>query len=736
METSRQVVEKNLSEIAFATVSEKVPELMDYYIGFDLVEKNDAGTRAAGLMGFKVGKQLIYIPVLFLNGKVKGTEVLYLKNSDIFVHNSTQMVNYVIGQSQQDMGSGRPDKALGSGDASEIAKTLGLFSEPPASVGQKTASFEDGYEDFDSVFDPARATDQKEMSLVEYVKKAGREEYQKIASILTEDGVWDNVVRFYDPKDLKIQFEQVKVASITTQPVKDKSVCIIKTDDALSDLSKTASLNDEEKEALMERGYIIKNAAEGKVKVFVEDNTNSKFNVVDESGVYKMVTASGKLKEVAVFIGTEGDNNERKLIVDPSNGDLLKYRGDVFYSSGNKLDAMDNSAKKDLLSAGSKLKDAKIGSMYIIFTETLKSFGPITIKNKYTSNGTTKIVIDNGYKSWPSIYADSSVYGVKIPARGGRYELSSPNNEDVPTTIIQTNHPTGALKVADGVIYVPSSAMCLEVNDPEVVSSDSETSYKKRDEERARIKAELAPGPFGVVLDALTRTGSDKLTLEKMDRDTKVSYQGKTASFSNRGDAVFHLCSKFGFSDKMAEHVVGKMYDGQRTLNVAFSKKAYPDVQDPNTQAGATRTGMPQEQQASQEQVMTQPGPGQIPGTDPSLGNWDKADPQDIALLERASNMEAREVFDPAMIGILVRTTRSQSIVQEYIPEFVDNLDRMIRLLLMFYWHNKEFSESYGSDQMAEFEDLLLSTIKNTSKTILFLKQKAVESSSGKTDIF
>jgi hypothetical protein len=59
----------------------------------------------------------------------------------------------------------------------------------------------------------------------------------------------------------------------------------------------------------------------------------------------------------------------------------------------------------------------------------------------------------------------------------------------------------------------------------------------------------------------------------------------------------------------------------------------------------------------------------------------------------------------------------------------------MCRLLLLFYWHNSEFAEEYGIDEMADFEDLLLSTIKSTSKVVLFLKQRAVESSTGQTDV-
>ena len=214
METSRQAVEKNLSEIAFASLAEKTPALMDYYLGFDLVEKNDQGTRAAGIMGFKIGKQLVYVPIFFLNGKIKGTEVMYLKNADIFVNNSEQWVNYVIGQAQGDTGEAKtPDKS--HPEAGEVAKALSLFSRPPASAS-KTASIEDyslsTVEDFidkDLLNQPLR------MGLIDFIKKAGSEQFKKIAEVLTQEDVWKCVTRIYSPEELMAQLGETKEAADT-----------------------------------------------------------------------------------------------------------------------------------------------------------------------------------------------------------------------------------------------------------------------------------------------------------------------------------------------------------------------------------------------------------------------------------------------------------------------------------------------------------------------------------------
>jgi uncharacterized FAD-dependent dehydrogenase len=87
------------------------------------------------------------------------------------------------------------------------------------------------------------------------------------------------------------------------------------------------------------------------------------------------------------------------------------------------------------------------------------------------------------------------------------------------------------------------------------------------------------------------------------------------------------------------------------------------------------------------------------------IGLWNQITDEDLKFLERASDSNSRQVFDPAMIGVIVRTSRSQSIVQEYIPELVDNLDRMFtgitdNMLLYgleakFYANKPKFIDKY-----------------------------------------
>ena len=77
--------EQAFSNLAHAYLQDKAPGLLDHEIGFQLLDRNSENTKAVGVFAFKVGAMWLYAPMFFLNGDLKGHELLYLKNQDMFV---------------------------------------------------------------------------------------------------------------------------------------------------------------------------------------------------------------------------------------------------------------------------------------------------------------------------------------------------------------------------------------------------------------------------------------------------------------------------------------------------------------------------------------------------------------------------------------------------------------------------------------------------------------------------
>jgi hypothetical protein len=98
--------EQALSQLGSTFIRDKAPKLLPFELGFQLMEKNPEGNRAVGVFGFKVGSHYLYAPIFFLNGEIKGHELLYLKNQDLFVPMKENWIAYLLGRKPLELGSG------------------------------------------------------------------------------------------------------------------------------------------------------------------------------------------------------------------------------------------------------------------------------------------------------------------------------------------------------------------------------------------------------------------------------------------------------------------------------------------------------------------------------------------------------------------------------------------------------------------------------------------------------
>src|SRR5947208_3018606 len=101
-------IEKAFLESAFGAISNKARPLMQapYRLGFEIVFKNDDNTRMVGIFAFRIGKDLLYAPVFFLSGEIKGTDLLYCHETKKFVPLTTEWVNYLLESNNADAGYG------------------------------------------------------------------------------------------------------------------------------------------------------------------------------------------------------------------------------------------------------------------------------------------------------------------------------------------------------------------------------------------------------------------------------------------------------------------------------------------------------------------------------------------------------------------------------------------------------------------------------------------------------
>jgi hypothetical protein len=129
--------EQAFSSLAYAYLRDKAPRLLDHMIGFQLVDRNEDNTKAVGIFGFQIDTQWLYAPVFFLNGDLKGHELLYMKNNDSFVPLKENWINYIMSRKPHVLGE--------SSGVSKLRELGGMYPDirslsiPPTVGGGKRA---------------------------------------------------------------------------------------------------------------------------------------------------------------------------------------------------------------------------------------------------------------------------------------------------------------------------------------------------------------------------------------------------------------------------------------------------------------------------------------------------------------------------------------------------------------------------------------------------------------------
>ena len=129
---SDQQFEKTFADLAYANLRDRSPKLLDYLIGFQVLEKDDDDTRGVGVFAFDISGSWYYGPVFFLKGELKGSQLLYSKSAGIFLPLQEKWINYIINSKRPVIGEAVPGNVRGS------SPDLNPYVTPPGA--RKTAS--------------------------------------------------------------------------------------------------------------------------------------------------------------------------------------------------------------------------------------------------------------------------------------------------------------------------------------------------------------------------------------------------------------------------------------------------------------------------------------------------------------------------------------------------------------------------------------------------------------------
>lgn len=756
--------EQSFASLAFAYLKDKAPKLLDFMLGFQLVDRNDDNTKAIGIFGFKVGKEFVYAPVFFLNGDLKGHELLYLKGQDQFVPMKENWVNYLLNRQPHHLGEGTDEQAQ---QLNVRQPYYGSFNFPPGKMASYAMDVPPPLREYIKEAMPLLgAAAVKSPALMS--KFAGLDDRLSFRRWLAESV--DNV------KSAKAIFDQYPLLKQAAETFHGESILR----DSLLDLRKKAlaQVNDpilgETATALSKvaeniLGMPVKAAAGPDVTIkfneddlqtnniedhdeadkekmlrdgmLVEDNRTGEevskvYNVQqemklqnpNETGLYDVLVKGGKFKRCLIVVGPcSGEGNQEFVtIVDTeSKAWLNTHIANVF--------VREQESKEDYrkyLEGLGKAESFETGGHYLVLTQRGTGSTPFEVDKKVEDDdGTYKVYFRDHCNSHKSNYKHPTGYAYSVTGIAP-WESGGPR--------VYLNKRKGSkLTAVNGSLFVPPESYKLTLKDPPKPKDDDHGILGSCGCGGRVDSSDPAPLQPGNIVD---------LQMEIMQKTArlKVINDGTEVMLNNgprltKRAAFCELILKHGLREAVAKEVLktAEHHNGA-TFRIKYAEP-YATMQGPGA------PGIPDQQfgydatsggaaQYPQEDFMPVPdmqgGPPRSGGGGGDNGMM-QPDPQAMQAAQQAGQSGQKEVFDVSMIGGMLKSVREDSLVDRYLGDLLKALDRLGRILFLFYWHSEEFQDRYGKADMPELEDSLRNAFEAVGDITLYLKQKQIEPFAG-----
>ena len=705
----QQQLENDFAHMAYVFLQDRAPLFIPYMLGFETVEQNTDGSRAVGIFGFKVGNKMYYIPVFFINGQIRGMDVIFSKEENRTMALTEDQIMAILDADKLEITGNAADESVREEFENPDLTSLVV---PPST---KRASMREDWSKFAYAVLNAFETDpQLQESMLNALKAASGEapEYTgpgALHSYFSNHGGPDVMKKFF-----RAAAENPKLASaaLTFYPSLedlyvedfDPSLAPVKQAEKVTVVTRgndyPVNLSEEDRTELVRDGFTVIDRREDAEKSELYEVSTAQYTNPTEAGLYNVLLEGGVISELwCIPTPAVGDNKPECALLQKENKKGTLQRHAQVYVLGDKQSDIEELAK-DL----PKLSDAPLHTRMLVM---LKSGKPVGVYSFDRS-------IQKGGKAIQFTAEDYSIYCPDVIGANDPAQFELPDHTSV---ILSESHPEDSVTRKGAKVMIPADAVYLELdyhNDAVHPGSPNDLEY------------------------SLHKSAYDSLVVESPDGGAfHVGLNGfQTPEMTGRQAQVF-LIKNLGLSKDAASKAVKvasvnykyrAWMKAAQTVDMHMPPPQMPSPYGYDDWSGAAMV-------APSEQVL----PGQATGRPaldddprPPDGTGGQTGSEQLAgelamLAEQAASTGQRSVFEHGTIGSLAKLYNSSEVVDQYLPEIRVAIDRLGRLLFLFHWNNEDFEERYGSDEMADIESQLKNVFKMLNDLYLQLKNKAVD---------
>jgi hypothetical protein len=700
----KQALEKAFMDQSYGFVANRAGDLFKdpHRLGFEVVFKNndETPTRMVGLFAFRLGKRLLYAPVFFLNGTIKGYDLLYRHWIKKFCPSTTEWVQFLISSAENDIGS-----PIGRAEAGKLRNSVNFASiaGPPV---YKSAAIKAEWE--------ALLDEMSEQRPIEPVLEGF---LCKHAS----DGMLD---RLADLIDRSVDFADAiaklpddhwcppldKLAAKCCEKCGPSQPCVCKKPGKLEvHDSLPSDATTKEAADFYQDGYLLRDKRAAETLADAAPTLDVATGIPGPGKFRVMVPGGGWRTMIAAYEATDdltsGDYKGGCNCCPPSCGSCSceTHRPIILVDTESNDCATVNKAQDVVIDDG----DAEGAG----FSGGLGDLG-----EDKPSTGSTWRILDatTGTLSRPFY-----VHSVKAVNDITVCPVSFYNTKADPDCTIRINPDAPYCSLPDCVVN--NSARFIRVS-----SDIDSTGY---------IQYPSAKAQPGNLRDfdhwVMSHEGLSKKACLRLDHGLwRVEYDGTFFEDDRRG-AHLKLAS-MGLPADVAEAMLDNVTETRTPETFWIIKRAYPtrqadrenfyDTHDP--QFGVEQEQPRQALLRTETQRIRNAVPGIGDALDPSMGagpsrRTSDPIPQDLMstvtpeqLQQIATTQGLPNVFEHGAIGAMIKTYDSLAMIETYLPVFDDALDRLGRCLFLFYFKPSDFEKAYGTDDMQTQENDYLNAIK------------------------
>lgn len=739
--------EQSFGTLAYSYIRDKAPRLLDYMVGFQLVDRNDDNTKAVGIFGFQVGDQWLYAPCFFLNGDLKGHELLYIKNEDNFVPMKENWINYLLSRRPHILGEGTPENLQQLGVIEPNFRSLQISPRHGKFASAGTPHIPRLNQDLTPMLGWLALTTPDKME-----KYAGLNDRLDLLNVLSRDyhllkAAWDMqtaypevreaIRRFYGDdlfhqaaltlrkqavaSDLGVltadspirpATRRVGVLDLPIEPIK-QAVEVFVQEDVPTD---APGLTDEEREKLLQDGVLIRDNRDDDSVTLAYDTTSG-ISLVSpsETQLYQLLVKPGTFKKTLVVLGPHSGRGHEgfAVVADPeSGGSWLNIHPSNLFArteeAGDETTRADFQKWRDgLPNAGSM----DVGSTYMLLSPGGSGTCPFTVKSDLGDGVYGVTWHDYAQKSRPD----------HLP-RQPRWEgYEEQYYADAPTIHLKTRFGQ-RFKSLDNHLYVPTTSKLLKLSGP---AKDEQGGPADRSE-----SSPVLPGNNSDLQLQITQKSAE-LRIFWDHQEPLINGQRYPSEKAARIDLVV----RYGLRESLAREMLkiavnkhpAKFRLKQADPSAALENQMAPAFPQPQYSTEQLMTGNSVQSQMPQTDFMPVPSLSAA-NTDPSIYDYRTVpDPMAMQAGQQAAQSGQKQVFDTTMISGLLKSVRQDSIIDRYLGDLRTALDRLGRILFLFYWHNEEFEDRYGKGELPELEDTTRNSFEGLGDLVLFLKERTVD---------